>query len=124
STRMRPIMKKGRALIAWTWLVSLQVGCGDRVLGGATAAARPRGCEAYVRGSLVDPGVSTADYCSAVQRVCGFTDGSSGAGPYSSLADCLERYGAETAAQRSCSAGRVCEAEVRASSSLCEGAAT
>jgi hypothetical protein len=105
------------------WVVAIHAGCGDRVLGGITpdSGAMAPGCEAYVPGSLVHPGVSSADYCAAVQRVCGFGDGSSGAGVYLSLGDCLEKYGGGTDAQRSCGAGRVCEAEARASSSLCEG---
>ena len=95
-------------------LLGLLVACGDRVLGGTTGA-----CASYGKGSLHQPSVSVADYCAAVERICGFSERPVGEPAYLSLADCETKYAAETSVQRACSAGYVCEAEATGAATMC-----
>ncbi len=99
------------------FLLALGVGCGDRVLGGTAGA-----CASYAKGSLVERDVSVAAYCTAFETICGIGELPGRAPLYTSLADCETKYGAETSAQRSCSAGNLCEAQASGASSSCSAA--
>jgi len=79
------------------------------------------GCATYVAGSLEQPGMSAADYCTLAAKVCGFDAPGTG-GFYVDMVDCERKYVAQSETGRSCSAGRLCEAQATGSASFCESA--
>jgi hypothetical protein len=95
--------------------------CGDHVLAGIVSSdGGSNPCASYVAGTRVQPGVSVADYCALVGRVCGFSEMAGAPPTYASLADCQAKYAAESENGRTCSAGFACEIAITGERGSCE----
>jgi hypothetical protein len=74
---------------------------------GETAAEAGGGdfCAPYVYQADTLPGVSASDFCAKVATICMFAADST---HYSSMSDCVTKYGGASAAGRACRAGYLC----------------